>query len=451
LFGNSRGNEKKRRVGSPMQRLQKLFVIFCISVLIGGFGLSLASEGAYAAPAAPSLTIQAESAILMDADTGQILFELNKDELRHPASMVKMMTEYLVMEAIENGAISWDTTVIVSKYADAIGGSGALIAEGHKYSVEDLFKQMSIYSSNDATVALAETVAGSEEAFVHMMNDKAREFGLSEGAIFTNATGLNKEDTGEYSPNIPGESMFTAHDAAIIAQRIIKDHPQILEFTKIPSAPAWENGPIMLNWNRILEGWKDYDNLFSAGAYEGLDGLKTGHTDEAGWCFTGTAQRGNIRLISVVMGTESEQARFNETKKLMDYGFNNFERKTILSPKTQIDVMPAIPVPKGKQKQVRVVTGSGVEYLVLKGTSDDAFKLTAEPVAEKDRTAPIESGQVLGKATITYEGPAIGIPETTTIDLVAAEDMEKAGWFTLLMRAIGAFFRDLFSSVKNLF
>jgi D-alanyl-D-alanine carboxypeptidase (penicillin-binding protein 5/6) len=445
-----RGNANARRTGSTVQRLKKGFILFCIGMLIVGFGLSSA-PGHVRAADPPALSIQAAAAILIDADTGQILYEKNKDELRHPASMVKMMSEYLVMEAIENGVLSWDTIVTVSKYADAIGGSGALIAEGHKYTVEDLFKQMSIYSSNDATVALAEAVAGSEEAFVHMMNEKAREFGLSEGAIFTNATGLNKEDTGEYSPNIPGESMFTAHDAAIIAQRIIKDHPKILEFTKIPSAPAWENGPIMLNWNRILEGWKDYDNLFSKGAYEGLDGLKTGHTDEAGWCFTGTAKRGNIRLISVVMGTDSEQARFDETKKLLDYGFNNFERKTIVSPKTQLDVLPTVEVPKGKEREMRVVTGSGVSYLVLKGTTDDAFTLTAEPVAEEERTAPIASGQVLGKATLTYSGPSVGIPQTVTIDLVAAEDMEKAGWFTLLMRAIGDFFRDLFGSIKNLF
>ena len=461
MYGKLHNNRKaglnnevrQRRKNNRWFRKQILVAAVLTAILaLGVFAFPSGPVTAAEAAAVPEPSIHASAAILIDAETGQILYEKNKDELRHPASMVKMMTEYLVMEAIENGMISWDTPVTISEYAASIGGSGALLAEGHTYTVEDLFKQMSIYSANDATVALAELVGGgSEENFVRMMNDKAREFGLSEGAIFTNATGLNKEDTQPYSPNIPGESMFTAHDAAKIAQRIIQDHPQILEFTKIPTAPAWEGGPVMTNWNWLLEGWKDYNNNFSPIAYEGLDGLKTGHTDEAGWCFTGTAERNGMRLISVIMGADSEMGRFEETRKLLDYGFNNFEKKTILSPKTQLDVLPAVEVPKGKKTEVEVVTETGLEVLVLKGTSDDAFSITAEPVPEEKRTAPIESGHVMGTATITYNGPDVGIPGTLTVNLVAAQDMEKAGWFKLLLRAIGDFFRDLFGSIRNIF
>lgn len=414
--------------------------------------LSLAAGASAAEPTAPSLNLNAKAAILIDADTGQVLYQSNKDELREPASMVKMMTEYLVMEAIDNGTINWDTQVTATEYAAGIGGSGALVAAGHQYTVEQLFKQMSIYSANDATVALAELVGGgTEDAFVGIMNEKAREFGLSEGAQFTNSTGLNKEDTGEFSTSIPGESLFTAHDSAKIAQRIILDHPEVLEFTKIPTEPAWEGGPMMENWNRLLEGWKDYNNNYSSGAYQGLDGLKTGYTDEAGYCFTGTAQRGNMRLISVVMGTDGIQDRFDETRKLMDYGFNNFEKKTIFAPKTKLEALQTVEVPKGKETTVEVSTKDGLELLVLKGTTDTAFTVTAEPVAEDARTAPISTGQVVGTATVTYTGPDVGIPSTMTIDMVATQDVEKAGWFKLFLRAIGNFFSDLFGSIKNLF
>lgn len=413
----------------------------------------MGTNTAYAEITAPSLQVDAKAAILIEAETGQVLYAYNKDELLHPASMVKMMTEYLVMEAIKAGTLSWDTPVTASEYAAAIEGSGGLIAEGHTYTVEDLFKQMSIYSSNDATVLLAETVSGgSEEDFVRMMNDKAREFGLDEGALFTNATGLDKGFTPpEYTPDIPGETLFTAHDAAKIARRIVLDHPEVLEFTKIPRTEAWEGGPIIDNWNWMLEGWKEYNNNFTPYAYDGLDGLKTGTTDLAKYNFTGTAQRGSIRLISVVMGAEDRASRFVETSKLLDYGFNNFEKKTILTPKTTIDALQSVEIPKGKETEVEVVLKEGLEVFMLKGMTEESFTITAEPLPEEERIAPIEAGQTLGTATITYNGPDIGISQTTTIELVAVEDVEKAGWFKLLLRAIGSFFSDLFNSIKNIF
>lgn len=437
----------------PVERARKAGVyasllLVCLWLITAGVGTAKAET------AADSLHLNVEAAVLIEAKTGQILYSMNADELRHPASMVKMMTEYIVAESIAQGKLRWEDEVTISEYAQAMPGSGIPLAAGHVYTVRDLFRQMSINSSNDATVALAEAVAGTEENFVHMMNEKAREFGLSEGAFFTNSTGLNKEDTGKYTPNIPGESMFTALDAAKLAQRIILDHPEVLEFTSTPRGHERENDPnshVMDNWNWMLENWKEYNNNFSRDfAYEGLDGLKTGHTDEAGWCFTGTAERNGVRLISVVMGAKTERGRFEETRKLLDYGFNNFEKQVIVPAKSTIDELPEVEIKKGKSTKVKVVTEKGIELLVKKGTDLSLFTLEAAPVDEEQRIAPIEKNQKLGSATLKYTGTDQQF-EQIEISLVAAEDVEKAGWFKLLLRGIGDFFRNLFESIKNLF
>jgi len=371
----------------PVERARKagiyasLFTVFLWLIMTAGVGTAKAET------TADSLHLNVKAAVLIEAETGQILYSMNADQLRHPASMVKMMTEYIVAESIAEGKLRWEDEVTITEYAQAMPGSGIPLAAGHVYTVRDLFRQMSINSSNDATVALAEAVAGTEEKFVHLMNEKAREFGLSEGAMFTNSTGLNKEDTGKYSPNIPGESMFTALDAAKLAQRIILDHPEVLEFTSTPRATERENDPnshVMDNWNWMLENWKEYNNNFSRDfAYDGLDGLKTGHTDEAGWCFTGTAVRNGVRLISVVMGAETERGRFEETRKLLDYGFNNFEKQVIVPAKSTVDSLPEVEIKKGKSKRVKIVTEKGIELIVKKGTDLSLFTLEATPVDEE--------------------------------------------------------------------
>lgn len=401
-----------------------------------------------------AINLEVQAAYLIEAETGQVIYAYNDDVLRQPASMVKMMTEYLVLEHVHSGKMSWDNVVTISEYAAAIPGSGGLLAQGHQYTVKDLFRQMSIYSANDATVALAEQVAGTEEQFVALMNDKAREFGLSEGAYFTNATGLNKEDTGKYTPNVPGESLFTASDSATIARRLIVDFPEVLEFTKIPRALEREDDPKshwMNNWNWMLEGWKEFNNYMTPWAYEGLDGLKTGYTKEAGWNFTGTAERNGMRLISVVMGTTSEERRFGETRKLLDYGFNNFEKKTMLPARSAVEELKTVDINKGVETKVDVVTEKGIELIVKKGTTTEQFTLTAEPVAKEERVAPIEKGQVLGTAKLSYEGTDQPGLKDIEVNLVATDDVEKAGWFRLLFRAIKDFFVDLFQSIKNIF
>lgn len=402
------------------------------------------------------LGLQVKSALLMEAYTGQVLYYYAAPEAKNgwePASMVKMMTEYLVLDAIKEGKLSWDTVVTITERQDSIRGSGQLLAAGHKYTIKDLFNHMSIYSANDAAVALAENVAGSEEKFVEMMNQKAREFGLSEHAHFSNATGLPNDYYGEYAPNTSGQNWFTAKDAAIIAQRLLIDHPEILEFSSKPQEYRREGDPnteLMLNWNRMLESWIPLNNLYSKlYAYEGLDGLKTGHTNTAGYNFTGTAVRDGLRLISVVMGAENEDMRFGETRKLLDYGFNNFEKRTVIPAKTEMEQLPKVNIKRGKATEVSLVTQNGLELVMKKDETLEDLVITAAPVDEELLTAPIKQGDVLGTLTVEYDN---GVePVQYTVNLIAAEDVEEAGWFTLLLRAIGNFFRSIWNSIVNIF
>lgn len=391
------------------------------------------------------LQLNASSAILMEASTGQILYEYNADKALPPASMAKMMTEYLVLDAIETGKIKMTDMVNTSPAAADAIGSGQLLALGEQATVENMFAAMSIYSSNDATIALAEFIAGSEENFAKLMNEKAKEFGLSPEAHFINATGLGRADMGKYAPKeLQGETLLSAKDAAIIAYHLINDHKNVLDFTKTTARKFRETDKSpMINWNWMLADNKSNRN-FAKYAYDGLDGLKTGHTDEAGYCFTGTAERNGMRLISVVMGTgPKEEARFIETRKVLDYGFNNFAPKQVLTAKAEIDSMKTVNIKKGVQLEVPVVTQTGLTLIAKKGTPDDQFKVTAEALDESKLTAPIEKGQVVGTAKVTFDG------QEHTVNLITTEAVEKAGWFRLFFRAIKEFFVDTFSGAKN--
>lgn len=395
------------------------------------------------------LKLEAKSAILIEASTGQVLYDMNADEPMPPASMSKMMTEYLVMEAIKSGKITWESIVSPSQYAVDVIGSGQLIGPGEKYTVRDLFGAMSIYSANDATVALAELVGGGSEAdFVKMMNDAAKKMGFNEKSFFINSTGLSRADLGKYAP--PGtepDTMITAKDAALLAYHIVNQHPEVLEFSKTPSKKFRETDKSpMINWNWMLEGNKDNPN-FKSYVYQGLDGLKTGHTSEAGYCFTGTAVRNGMRLISVVMNTPSEAKRFRETQKLLDYGFNNFEMKTVVAAKSEVDSLKTVAVKKGVKTEVSVVTADAVDFIVKKGETPEVT-MEAAPLPEL-KNAPIQTGDVLGTVKVKYNNIE------KTVNLVASQDVEKGSWFRLMMRGIKNFFGGIFSGIasglKNLF
>lgn len=425
-----------------------------VTVLVSALALNIMGSVASAQSSNP-LGLAVKSAILIDADTGIPIYEYNSDEALAPASMAKMMTEYIVADAVSKGKIKWSSKVVISEFAAAIAGSGQLIAAGETYTVKELYRNMSIFSGNDASVALAEFVGGSESKFVDMMNATAKSLGLK-SARFVNATGLNKSDyPQEFSDQIskvPGETVISAKDLAILARMIVTKFPEVLEYTKLTQAYRIEgdtSSELMNNWNWMLEDWKTFNNNFSKMAYTGMDGLKTGHTDEAGYCFTGTAKRGDMRLISVVMGANTIEDRFGQTRKLMDYGFNNFEKMEIIDANQKVKQLPTVYVAKAKNKNVEVVTAKPVTLIIQKGDSMKNIKLSAKALPASKLKAPMKKGAKLGTLTISYKSDN-GVMKSE-VDLVAKQKVEKAGFIRLMFRGIGGFFSNLFDGIKNLF
>nr|WP_091236202.1 D-alanyl-D-alanine carboxypeptidase family protein [Fontibacillus panacisegetis] len=401
-------------------------------------------------PSVESLGLNVKSAILIEPVSGQVLLNLNSDLALPPASMTKMMTEYIVADFVKQGKFQWDDVVTVRKNAAQTVGSRIFLAEGDQHTIEELYIAMAVGSANDATVALAEHVAGSEQAFVKMMNDEAKRMGLPT-AHFANSTGLDIADMPkEFQPADGKETVMSALDAAILAKYIVTDHPDFARFTSLQTYKFRDRDtkPIV-NYNWMLEANKNVTN-FKQFAYEGLDGLKTGHTTKAGNNFTGTAERNGMRLISVVMGTKTDKARFVETRKVLDFGFNNFEPKQIIAPKATVAGTETVTVKKAKNTEVPVVSGEAVSFVVPKGADTSTVEAKVN-LTEEGLVAPLKQGTKVG--TVTYSYKADGLNETLekTVDLITAEDADKAGWFKLLLRAIGEFFSDLFNGIKNLF
>jgi len=406
--------------------------------------------------------IQAESAILVDFETGKVVYAKNPDMALPPASMTKMMTEYLVHEAIAEGQISWDTTTQISDYAYSISAddsfSGVGLKQDKDYTVKQLYDAMAINSDNATTIALAELIAGSEGEFVKMMNEKAEEMGLPEYE-FVNSTGLANSSLGDNVPegtDPDADNLLSARSAALLAYYLIKDYPEALEVSKIPSA-AFEDQTIR-NWNWMLPHDEEEASSLQQFNYEGIDGLKTGYTEQAGYCFTGTAERDGNRYISVVMKTESEGARFQETAKLLDYGFNQFENQEIFPAGYQLEGESAIPVSKGKEDTVQVATKEAFSTPV-KGEQAENYSI--EYQLDKDKlneegelTAPIEKGEKIGTAEVVYNGESdygyiFPDAEKGSIDLVAQKSVEKDNWFMLTLGAIGSFFGNIFNTVVD--
>lgn len=432
-------------------KFKKWGTYLCLSVMVNLILMAIVIHPLSVKAAENEFELEAGSSILIEASTGQVLYKSNENEALPPASMSKMMTEYLVLDAIAKGQISWDHIVTTSENAATTIGSRIFLAQGDKHTVEELYIAMAIASANDASVALAEFIAGSEENFANRMNEKAREIGLSNQAHFINATGLDRADMKEkYQPStIQGETLLTAKDSALIALNILRDYPEATDYSNIPYHQFRERDKTpMINLNRMLEAWEEYDNLFSRTAYKGLDGFKTGHTKEAGYCFTGSAERDGMRLISVVMNTSSEEKRFEQTQKLMDYGFNNFEKRTVLAAKSEVEMLNSLPISKGLEDEVSLVTAEGIELMVKKTDTDDMFLWEVTAVEEEFLVAPVQQGDILGKVTFTYDGVE---KIERTIDLIATDDVEKAGWFRLLFRSIGSFFSSIFNGIKGIF
>jgi len=402
---------------------------------------------------ANELGLQVESAFLMDVATGQVLVDINADEALPPASMSKMMTEYIVLEEIANGNLRWDEEVTVGENAATTTreGSHVFLAQGDKHTVEQLFIAMAVGSANDASIALAERVAGTEEAFAQRMNETAKRLGLTT-AHFINATGLGRDDmSAKYQPSsISGETVMSARDAAMLAYHMLNEHDDFLKYSSIPSYKFRERDKDpLINYNWMLEGNKDVQ-AFRMYSYEGLDGMKTGHTTAAGYCFTGTAERDGMRLISVVMGAGSQGKRFLETAKLLDYGFNNFEMKTVVQPKSVIETAETVKVKKGVQTSVPIVTQSDVSFLVKRDVEPQIQLLETNLKEPAELVAPLEAATVVGTATYEYTDPE-GDKIQKTVNLVTNEEVKKGSWWRLMFRAIKDFFVDLFNGIVGLF
>ena len=359
------------------------------------------------------LAEKAKSAILIEASTGEILFEKNADEKLHPASMTKMMSMLLIIEAIEDGVLKWDQVIQVSENASSMGGSQILLETGEKMSVLDLFKGVAIASGNDAVVALAEAVAGSESNFVSMMNKRAKELGLT-NTNFKNPHGL--DDNNHYS---------TSRDMSIIAKELVK-HDEVLKYTKVYEDYLRENTDRkiwLVNTNRLVR------------FYDGVDGLKTGYTEKAGYCMTATAMKDGMRIIAVVMGEETSKIRNQEVSEMLDYAFAQYKVVNMLSNKN----LGKYRVSNGKEEYVNVVPTSEVTMLKKKSESND--NLSYE-VKVKNLKAPIKKGDNIGNLIIKENGNAV-----RTLILTTDKDISKASFLDLFLRNI----KDMIIGNMNLY
>nr|WP_232365700.1 D-alanyl-D-alanine carboxypeptidase family protein [Denitrificimonas caeni] len=357
-------------------------------------------------PAMPELA--AKSYVLLDAASGKVLVEHNGDERLPPASLTKLMTAYIATKEIQRGQISEQDLVTVSEKAWRTGGSRMFIDVGKQVSVDDLLHGIIIQSGNDASVALAEHIAGSEEAFSSMMNTAATRLYL-DNTQFMNATGLPSEE--HYS---------SAHDMAKLARAIIYEDPQ--HYSIYAQKEFLWNGIKQPNRNLLL--WRD----------KTVDGLKTGHTDEAGYCLVASAVRDDMRLISVVFGASSEAARAAETQKLLTYGFRFFETRTFY--KKGVELADS-KVWKGESSQVKVGL---VEDLILTLPRGQVQKMAAAMILDESVVAPVKRGDRLGRVEVR-----LGDEIVHTADLVALHDVEEGGFFSRLLDTIRMFFYSLFN------
>ncbi len=384
-----------------MKKLLILFLIFFSLSLTVHAEDTTQSESVNSKSTNISLAENAKSAIMLEASTGKIIFEKNANEKLPMASMTKMMTLLIIMENIENGNIKWSDSVITSEHAASMGGSQIFLEVGEEMTVEELVKGICIASGNDAAVAMAEKIGGNEEEFVKLMNKKAKELQLK-NTNFTNACGLDSDN--HYS---------SAHDMAIIGKELVK-YDKILEYTgtyedylrKNTDKSFW-----LVNTNKLVR------------YYKGVDGLKTGYTEKAGFCITTTAKKDNMRLITVVMGEPSTKIRNAETTSMLDYGFNTYKIDTVASSKK---IIASKKVTNGIDKIANIVPKTDINILNTKlGTKRNVtYNLELSTIS-----APIKKGDSIGKINVMENNKII-----MTIDATTTKDINKANIFIVYYR-----------------
>ncbi|MFW6381242.1 MAG: D-alanyl-D-alanine carboxypeptidase family protein [Bacillota bacterium] len=374
----------------------------------------------------PELDVR--SAILMAADSGQILYTKNPEQKLPVGSINKIMTLLITLEQLEQGELKRETTITVSRYAESTGGSQIFLASGTQLTVEELLQAIAIASANDATVALAEGISDSEDEFVSLMNEKAKELDM-DNTQFLNSTGLPAPD---------GQEQYTTvEDITLMSRALIKNFPEVLDLTS-----TWveyldvEGREVMLaNTNKLINN------------YTGLDGLRTGYTEKAGYCLAATAVRDNLRLISVVLNADSKEGRRQATRKLLDYGFNRYENKILIEKDKEIQ---NIRVPRGKQEFTTARTDSELSLLIKKGESP---RFTRKIRLKEDQQAPIEKGDTLAFWEVYQledeqesKGKKIG-----QVKLVATEDIDRAGLVISLWRRFQNWIKQLANQNKQAF
>lgn len=407
--GDSAGGTAGGDAGMHGRRLRLAAAIVLGACALGWRAWAAPVDPAAAFPPNP-LGIQARAGLLMDAYSGQVLYAFNEHERMQPASLAKVMTFDLILEAVEQKALSMDTKVPVSERAWRLALNNRLsnmfIEVGEQVTVSDLLKGLMVSSGNDAAVALAEYRGGSEERFVDMMNARARELGLKE-TRFANSHGLAAD--GQYT---------TAYDMALLARHVVLQHPEGLKITSLKEFTY--AGIRQFNWNRLV--LRD----------PRVDGLKTGHLPEAGYHLVATARDGGMRLIAVVMGTAGETERMNEAQKLLDYGFRNFATVEV---DWKAKAPSALPVYKGKERSVPLEPAAPVVVTVPRGQEG---RIAVGASTAGRAVAPVRKGEKLGRLTVTLAGK-----EIAGFDLLAARDVPRGGLLRVAWDSIRLFFARL--------
>lgn len=374
--------------------IMKFFSIFIIAVFLGSSTIVSQAE---------SFDIDAKAGILIDASTGIILYEKNIHEALPPASVTKIMTMLLTMEALDSNKITLEDKVVISERASSMGGTQIYVEPGETKTVEDLMKAIAIRSANDASVAIAEYIAGSEEIFVEKMNNRAKELGMKD-TYFVNTNGL------------PAEGHVTsAYDISLMSRELLK-HVKVQKWLTtwmdtVEVGRGATSTQELVNTNKLIR------------TYEGANGIKTGSTAEAKYCLSASATRGNNTFIAVILAAPTSPIRFSEAAKLLDYGFANFNTIKVVEKDASLG---NVKVEKGKTSEINVTTDDSLNVLVKKG---EESKVKKEIIIPQLIKAPVMKGEKIGEIIVTLEGQEMG-----KMDLVSAETIKEASIFDILGR-----------------
>ncbi len=380
--------------------MKKIFLIIILSFL---FVNVLNAEN--------EINLLSESGIIMEASTGKVLFEKDADTLRQPASMTKMMTMLLIIEEVEKGNISLKDVVTISERASSMGGSQIYLEKGSTSTVEELLTTIAVGSANDSAVAMAEKIGGTVENFVSMMNKRAKELG-AKNTTFKNPHGLDEEG-----------HLSTARDMALIAKELVK-HESIIKLTSTyETTITHQNGKSLwlVNTNSLIK------------FYSGLDGLKTGFTDKAGYCLTGTMKRNDMRLITVVMKADTKENRNTDTINMMEYAYSTYSKKTLVS---SDNYLGKIFIDNAKDRTVKYYLEKDVNIIVDKNTKEVKYKYD---IILDDVKAPLKKGSKIGVLKLYYNG------EVINYNLIIKEDVKKSNFLTRMSN----YFKDILSGRVN--